>query len=198
MPPLPDKSIEMVEVGLLTLGKKTLPKVGDLLSKISKQVKTKLYIRIVPTRSTNELRNLIPEVYLNATKYCNNIDVRVLIKENPNRNYGISLNSDEEGDQPSGVNDNKPYKHVCFGGTFDRIHNGHKVLLSTAALLSDKITCGVTGGNMNNSKFLQDYRDTRVSTAKYPSAILDLYMNLFRKSIIRVDRTIREQNQSCG
>ena len=28
----------------------------------------------------------------------------------------------------------KNYNNVCLGGTFDRIHNGHKILLSEAAL----------------------------------------------------------------
>ena len=28
----------------------------------------------------------------------------------------------------------KSYEDVCLGGTFDRVHNGHKILLSEAAL----------------------------------------------------------------
>uniref|UniRef100_A0A183CQH1 CTP_transf_like domain-containing protein n=1 Tax=Globodera pallida TaxID=36090 RepID=A0A183CQH1_GLOPA len=49
----------------------------------------------------------------------------------------------------------KRYEHVILGGTFDRLHNGHKVLLSEAAMLARKqITCGVTDGKMNESKIL--------------------------------------------
>lgn len=47
----------------------------------------------------------------------------------------------------------KKYNHVVLGGTFDRIHNGHKLLLSTAILLTNKVlTCGITDGEMNKSK----------------------------------------------
>lgn len=44
------------------------------------------------------------------------------------------------------------YKHVVLGGTFDRLHTGHKILLSEAILhASEKITVGVTDVNMLNS-----------------------------------------------
>lgn len=47
----------------------------------------------------------------------------------------------------------KKYNHVVLGGTFDRIHNGHKLLLLTAILKTNKIlTCGLTDGEMNKSK----------------------------------------------
>ncbi|KAI1721704.1 dephospho-CoA kinase domain-containing protein [Ditylenchus destructor] len=42
----------------------------------------------------------------------------------------------------------KKYNSVALGGTFDRIHGGHKVLLSAAALLSRKVVCGVTDKHM--------------------------------------------------
>ena len=40
------------------------------------------------------------------------------------------------------------FKCLCLGGTFDRLHNGHKVLLSVAALLladGGRMVIGVTG-----------------------------------------------------
>lgn len=46
----------------------------------------------------------------------------------------------------------KVYDHVCLGGTFDRIHTGHKILLTQALLMCNKsLTVGVTDGDMNNS-----------------------------------------------
>lgn len=43
---------------------------------------------------------------------------------------------------------------VVLGGTFDRLHNGHKLLLSASALLSNsQFTCGVTDGPMLESGF---------------------------------------------
>lgn len=46
----------------------------------------------------------------------------------------------------------KTYKNVILGGTFDRLHNGHKILLSEAALrCTEKLTVGVTDTNMISS-----------------------------------------------
>lgn len=57
------------------------------------------------------------------------------------------------------VNFNKPegleavYKHIVLGGTFDRLHVAHKLLLSEAALLSNStVTVGVTEENMLQSE----------------------------------------------
>ncbi|KAI8436935.1 hypothetical protein MSG28_010361 [Choristoneura fumiferana] len=49
----------------------------------------------------------------------------------------------------------KKYGYVALGGTFDRLHNGHKILLTQAALRSSKhVTVGVTDVNMIKSKKL--------------------------------------------
>ena len=64
---------------------------------------------------------------------------------------------DEENDyNESNVNDvqeEKMYKNVVFGGTFDRLHNGHKIFISDAILhCTEKLTVGVTDPNMIKSK----------------------------------------------
>jgi phosphopantetheine adenylyltransferase/dephospho-CoA kinase len=47
------------------------------------------------------------------------------------------------------------YKNVVLGGTFDRLHNGHKIFLSEAILYcTEKLTVGVTDRNMLQSKTL--------------------------------------------
>ncbi|XP_071568849.1 bifunctional coenzyme A synthase isoform X2 [Temnothorax nylanderi] len=49
----------------------------------------------------------------------------------------------------------KTYKNVVLGGTFDRLHNGHKILLSEAVLrCTEKLTVGVTDTNLITGKIL--------------------------------------------
>lgn len=51
------------------------------------------------------------------------------------------------------ASDFKNFKTVCLGGTFDRLHSGHKVLLSEAALrATEQLIVGVTDGPMLKSK----------------------------------------------
>lgn len=53
-----------------------------------------------------------------------------------------------------GNEDEKVYKNVILGGTFDRLHNGHKILLSEAILhCNEKLTVGVTDTNMLKSMY---------------------------------------------
>ncbi|XP_074040395.1 bifunctional coenzyme A synthase-like [Leptinotarsa decemlineata] len=62
-------------------------------------------------------------------------------------NYNVSENEDG---MPDDI-----YKHTVLGGTFDRLHTAHKLLLSEAALRSsEKVTVGVTEENMLQSKIL--------------------------------------------
>lgn len=66
----------------------------------------------------------------------------------PDPNYRKSIEYD--------VQNMKIYKNVVLGGTFDRLHNGHKILLSEAALhCIERLTVGVTDTNMiSGNKFL--------------------------------------------
>lgn len=49
------------------------------------------------------------------------------------------------------------YSGVVIGGTFDHMHDGHKLLISTALLMADeKITVGVTDGVLLEKKVLKE------------------------------------------
>nr|XP_022907946.1 bifunctional coenzyme A synthase-like isoform X1 [Onthophagus taurus] len=61
--------------------------------------------------------------------------------------------------EPESVNNEslKIYKHTVLGGTFDRLHIAHKLLLTEAALRTNsKITVGVTDDKMLEGKLLSE------------------------------------------
>ncbi|RUS74030.1 hypothetical protein EGW08_018204 [Elysia chlorotica] len=83
------------------------------------------------------------------------------------------------------------YPNVVLGGTFDRLHDGHKVLLSQSCLLCDKkLTIGITDGERNKKKplweLMEEYSSRKegvvnfVSDVKHsitvePEQIFDIY-----------------------
>ena len=67
-----------------------------------------------------------------------------------NRLAADSANSHTANDTSSKLT---TYDYVVLGGTFDRLHTGHRLLLSQSCLLCDKeITVGVTSEEMNASE----------------------------------------------
>lgn len=57
----------------------------------------------------------------------------------------------------SEINLTQTYPGVVIGGTFDRIHDGHKLLIATALLLAnDKITVGVSANELLQKKVLKE------------------------------------------
>ncbi|KOX70265.1 Bifunctional coenzyme A synthase [Melipona quadrifasciata] len=64
----------------------------------------------------------------------------------------------------------KTYKNVVLGGTFDKIHNGHKIFLSEAVLrCTEKLSIGVTDTNMLSAKLLWELIEpcsTRISNLR--------------------------------
>ncbi len=48
--------------------------------------------------------------------------------------------------------DHKKYKKIAIGGTFDKLHDGHKKLLTTAFELGEKVEIGVTSNAFGGLK----------------------------------------------
>ena len=68
------------------------------------------------------------------------------------------LNSDDIEGNPSENSQLQTYRQVVLGGTFDRLHVGHKILLGEGCLRAEeRLTVGVTTGEMNLSKIYHLY-----------------------------------------
>ncbi|XP_066596883.1 bifunctional coenzyme A synthase isoform X2 [Prorops nasuta] len=111
-------------------------------------INTKKPVEIVifdRTYSKNEMDAIIQNCILNTSFSC-----------------GFVTCDDEKVEDENTTNENidslqawKLYKNVVLGGTFDRLHNGHKIFLTEAIIhCSQKLTVGVTDTNMLSSKLL--------------------------------------------
>ncbi|KAL8624119.1 hypothetical protein ACOMHN_036122 [Nucella lapillus] len=70
-------------------------------------------------------------------------------------NSGTSVGGKDSSKDSSSVL--TTYDYLALGGTFDRLHSGHRMLLSRSCLLCDKkITVGVTSQAMNARKTLKE------------------------------------------
>jgi hypothetical protein len=139
----------MFREALLIVGIKTFPRISSTLELIAPRVQNRLYIRVQPPV---DISTALPVIYLHASKLCSNLDVRVLLEDFPTRVFEHTY-CEEDTQVFNEAKKTTPYDMVCLGGTFDMIHNGHKVLLSTAILKANQeVVCGITAGDMNKSK----------------------------------------------
>ncbi|PBC32004.1 Bifunctional coenzyme A synthase [Apis cerana cerana] len=77
------------------------------------------------------------------------------VNEKKNDKNDVNEKKNDKNDVNEKKNDKKTYKNVVLGGTFDRIHNGHKIFLSEALLrCTEKLTIGVTDQSMLSGKLL--------------------------------------------
>ncbi|XP_060521985.1 bifunctional coenzyme A synthase [Cylas formicarius] len=196
--------------------------ISKVLRSIQNRVQSTLYIQLL-SALTDQLGNFCPGVfttwpkfnktifgiYSQAAKYCNDLDVQVLLSglkynipqiktrnpidivifdkeytENEINNFinlrlsnvskkhdiltvhcgGHETLTEEEGEEE------KIVEHSVLGGTFDRLHVAHKLILSEAILRSkSKVTIGVTNENLIQGKLLWELiedKDTRIKKVK--------------------------------
>ena len=131
---------------------------------------------ILPPLRHRVLLNVKPSIISQLTPHTVNIWSRVACLlysgVSPSVDLIVSLDSAPSGvpeselidlssESPKEIDDTNErgglYEHVVLGGTFDRLHAGHKILL-TAALLrcSSKLTVGVTGAQLLKNKILPE------------------------------------------
>jgi phosphopantetheine adenylyltransferase/dephospho-CoA kinase len=144
---------------------------------------------------------VLSSIYSCSIEVCGNIDVRVLISTMKSKASLISrmrsvdlvfVDDQIEYDQFSDrtlsliqfdslIDENETgFNNVVLGGTFDRLHVGHKILLSEAALRTkQRLVVGVTDVNMIASK-------------KLPELVLPLEKRIadVREFLIDIDKSI--------
>uniref|UniRef100_A0A915Q3W2 Cytidyltransferase-like domain-containing protein n=1 Tax=Setaria digitata TaxID=48799 RepID=A0A915Q3W2_9BILA len=140
----------MDDVGLLVIGPEFQQDIGALLVKASKTITNKLYVRVA---AELDLFEVLSRVYVEGSRVCNTLDIRVIIDGSREGTFKTVIGENETFEATREIK--KPYTAVVLGGTFDRLHNGHKVLLSKAVMVSSKrVVCGITCGDMIKRKVL--------------------------------------------
>ena len=143
------------------------------------------------------------------TRVCTDIYTRVPTRDlcltlgdasNVPVNEEVSLSGDgSSSDSKDKGHPGSLYSHVVLGGTFDRLHPGHKVPLSTAVLRCDtRLTVGVTSPALLTRKTLpeliqpvEDRMRGVESFLSQVSPICRLIRRFQSKVNYRSDRTLR-------
>ncbi|CAG9535552.1 unnamed protein product [Cercopithifilaria johnstoni] len=152
----------MDDVRLLVIEPKFRKDIGTLLANASKTVTNKLYVRVA---AELDLLEVLSQVYIEGSRICDTLDIRVIVDDNRERTFKTIINDDKTIQYNRTID--KPYTAVVLGGTFDRLHNGHKMLLSRAVMAaSERVVCGITCGDMIKKKVLWELMEPFEKRAK--------------------------------
>ena len=177
-----------------------VPKFKNYMSNFDDKPSSTLYIHL-----TNENKHGLSKIMTNLYQIqCHSMDLRLLLTTNANHlqpldqvYFEAEMNENDknsilnqlkfkgvqelpkiqlEENEPNFKEEYQSHDFVCLGGTFDRLHEGHKILLSEAALRCDKvITVGVTDENMLKSKKVADLiQDTEVRIQNVKDFLFDI------------------------
>lgn len=105
------------------------------------------------------LENLENQLELFLSHYLPNLEPNNLnfIQLNSNKNYENSQNDPDENSELDLIKKNKVFLNSIIGGTYDRLHPGHKILLSESILLTkNKLLVGVSDGELLSRKKLPE------------------------------------------
>jgi len=81
----------------------------------------------------------------------------------------------------------KSYQGVVIGGTFDKIHNGHKLLVGVAALFAEKkLTVGVADGPLLNGKVLAELIEPADTRIKSVECLIDDFKPGLDKKVVAI------------
>jgi len=76
----------------------------------------------------------------------------------------------------------KPFELVGLGGTFDHLHDGHRLLLKTAAKLGDHVAIALATDKLLKNKLYRDKLESYKNREKNLSIYLENELNLLRDS----------------
>ncbi|VBB31255.1 unnamed protein product [Acanthocheilonema viteae] len=152
----------MDDAKLLVIGPKFRQDIDTLLANASKTITNKLYVRVA---AELDLLKVLSEVYIKGSRICDTLDIRVIVDDSQERTFKTII-GDDKTIKCNRIID-KPYSAVVLGGTFDHLHNGHKMLLSRAVMAaSERVVCGITCGDMIKKKLLWELMEPFEKRAK--------------------------------
>ncbi|XP_063383809.1 bifunctional coenzyme A synthase isoform X1 [Cydia fagiglandana] len=132
----------------------TLPVLSSQISNIYTRTSSysKLDVRLI-IKPVDRVKNIRTYYPIDLLLYDNELssEIEKLKKSAESLKTDYQIQSIEQDGELETFNEEpvKQYEYVALGGTFDRLHNGHKILLSQAVLRSTKhVTVGVTDVNM--------------------------------------------------